>query len=149
MTASWQRFCKAHPARPRYADALETGAPLRQRLGAEIHGAIEEQVEDEEGQVAPAAADLAAAHGRTQRGEVGRSLAIEHAELAVEHCGPEGGGVACEIGQARGPVIAVAGVPRRATPADAELHAVAVQLDLVAPALACRRTGHHAGVLQR
>ncbi len=74
-----------------------------------------------------------------QRREIRRAVLVEGHDLAVDQAIGQGVGLARDAPELRRPVEALARAQRRASLLDAQLHAIAVELDLVAPAFALGR----------
>ncbi len=124
---------------------LQPRLALAERQVAEVRALGEQQVEGEEDQVA----GLAVGERRLQGREVRRAVVVQRAGLAVDQAVRQGLGVAGDLPELRRPVEAGAGLQRRMAVLDAQLQAIAVELDLVAPAGPLRRTVHRLGELRR
>ena len=110
---------------------------LGQRTGTQILSAIEEKIEHEIDQIlGPAIREC-----RLQRREVRRARVIECHNLSVDDGIGQVGRSLGNSAELPGPVEAFAREHRRGAILDVELHAVAVELDLVNPVVALRRPG--------
>ena len=129
------------PAISSFSRALRAVWPLL----AEIVAGDEQGVEGEEDQPLR----LAVGKRGLQRGEVGNALRIDRADLAVIDAVAQA--LAGSLGDLRklvGPVEALAGPQARIAILDPQLHAIAVELQLMDPALAARRPVDHGGKLR-
>ena len=135
--------------RDRVAASVEQGfeacLALGKRKGPKVLAGIEQKIEGEEHEVV----GLAVRQRRLQGCEIGRARGIERHYLAVDHgIGQVGGGVP-DRAEALGPVEALAGLQQGLPARHRELHAVAVELDLVHPAGAGRRSLDRPAELRR
>ena len=125
-------------------DARQPRLAFQQRQFPQVLAAGEQQVEDEEDQIV----GLAVGDRRLQRREVRRAGVVEGDHLPVDdpvgqtRAGPDDGR------ELRRPVQPLAGQQRRMAVLGAQLHAIAVELDLMRPALALRRLLRRLGELR-
>ena len=115
---------------PRVQQFLQPPLALDQRQRAKILAIGEQQVERVEDQIL----GLAVGDRGLQRREVRRAVVIERDDLAVDHHVRQRAALPGDGGELFGPVEALAGFQGRLAILDAQLHAVAVELDLMAPA---------------
>ena len=120
------RACLADPVDPGLKARLAVG----QREFAQVLVALEQEVEGEIDQAVGAAVRDGGLQGR----EVGHVVGVERAQLPVDHGVRPAGGVGGQGGEAIAPVQTLAGAQGRLAAADADLDAVAVELDLMGPA---------------
>ena len=83
---------------------------------------------------------LAVGYCRLQRGEIRRAMVVECNDLAIDEPIRQRARLLRDSGELVGPVQALAGLEPGLAALDAQLHAVAVEFDLVAPAFPARRT---------
>ena len=120
---------------PRIQQFFEPALALGQRQRAKILAIGKQQVERVEDQIL----GLAIGQRGLQRREIRRAVVIERDDLAVDHHVRQCAAVPGDGGELFGPVEAFAGFQGRLAVLDAQLHAVAVELDLMAPAVSARR----------
>ena len=114
-----------------------------QRQVAKILETVKQHVEHEEHQ----ALGVARGNRRLQRGEIGSAGLIQRHDLAIDYAIAQrraGGG---DLRKLRRPIQAFAGSKARLAANGAQLHAIAVELDLVSPARTGRRLLHRLGQL--
>ncbi len=109
--------------------------PLGKRQAAQILAVGEQQVERIEDQLV----GLAVGNRSLQRGEIRHGAVIEGDDLAVDQHVGQRGALFRDGAELLRPVQPLAGLERRLAVLDAQLHAVAVELDLVAPPFPVRR----------
>ncbi|MNX96670.1 hypothetical protein D3C86_1289970 [compost metagenome] len=122
------------------APGLQPRLAVRQRQGAQVLGALEQQVESEIDQVAR----LALADRGLQGRKVRQGVAVQGAQLTVDHRVGPMGGLGGQFGKALAPVQTLAGAQDGAPAARGELQPIAVKLDFMHPA---RRRGRAFGDL--
>ena len=121
--------------------ALQACLAFGQHELAQIFAVREQQVEDEEYERVA----LAVRKRCLQRREVRRAVAAERHDLAVDQAIGQGLRLAHDRVEFLRPVETLARAQHRAAVRDAQLHAVAVELDLMAPSLAVGRPGDELG----
>ena len=109
---------------------LQARLALLERQRAQVLLPVEQQVEDEEDQIAC----LALGDRRLQGGEVRRAGVVQRHHLAVDDAVRQLGAGRDDLLELVRPVEALAGQERGLAALGAQLHAVAVELDLVRPA---------------
>jgi hypothetical protein len=124
---------------------LQPRLALAQRQVPQVRPFGEQQVEGEEDQIAAPAVRQRRLQGR----EVRRAIGAQGAGLAVDQARGKRLRVLGDLAELRRPVEAGAGLQRRAAVLDAQLQAIAVELDLMAPAGPLRRAVHRLGELRR
>ena len=114
---------------------LQPRLALGKGQGAQILALGEHQVEGEEDQIV----GLVVRQRRLQRGEIRRAVGVQRHHFAVDQAVGQGGGALGKGREALGPVEALAGQELGRPVFDAQLDAIAVELDLVRPAGGGRR----------
>ncbi len=130
---------------PRFQQLLQPRLALAERQAAKVFAIGEQQVERIEDQII----GLAVGNRGLQRGKIRRAFMVERDDLAVnQHIGQR----AALFGDRMklvGPVQTFAGFKPGLAALDAQLHAIAVELDLVAPAFPARRPIDRGAELRR
>ena len=108
---------------------------LAQRQAAKVLPIGKQQIEGIEDQVA----GLAVGNGRLQRGEIRRAMIVERDDLAVDEHIRKRAPLFRDRSELVRPVQALAGPQPGLAVLDAQLHAIAVEFDLVAPILSAWR----------
>ncbi|MHC2538448.1 hypothetical protein ACVJMY_008017 [Bradyrhizobium diazoefficiens] len=124
---------------------LEPRLTLPERKAAIVAAFGEQEIEGKEDEVL----GLAIRQRGLERGKVRRAVVVERDNLAVDHGLRQRIRLLRDGGELVGPVETLAGLQRRLAVLDAKLHAVAIELDLVAPAVAGRRTLDRRAELRR
>ena len=114
---------------------LQPRLALAERQGAQILAVGEQQIEGEEDQ----GVGLALRKGCLQGAEIRHAALVERHRLAVDHAVRQALGLLGDGGKFRRPVQPLAGAQHRLAVLDAQLQAIAVELDLVRPAGAAGR----------
>ncbi len=128
----------------RLEQRLERLLALRERHWSQVLPAQEQQVEREQDE----GILIVGRQCGLQPREAGMALVIEHGDLAIDEGVRQLAGGCGDRREFRRPVQSRTGFERRDSVRDAQLHAVAVQFHLVAPALAGRRPVDEAGELR-
>ncbi len=123
---------------------LQPRLPLAERQRPQILAVGEEQIEAEEDQ----GVGLALRKGGLQGAEIRHAALVERHGLAVDHAVRQALGLQGDGGEFLRPIQPLARAQRRLAVADAQLQAIAVELDLVRPAGAAGRLLDQLGELR-
>ena len=121
---------EANIGRRRCHGGVEPLLALRKRQRAQVLGPCEKLVEDEEHKVT----GIALGECRLQGGEIRHAVVIQGHHLAVDDAFGQMRPRGDDFGKLFGPIETLAGQQLRRARLDAQLHAIAVELDLVGPA---------------
>ena len=137
----FEMSAEAQEPLPRPDHLLEHGLALDQRQRAQIIAVEKQQIERVEDEaIHPPFAEIG-----LQSGEIGSASAVFDHQLAVDQPRTEGERLERRdhvLAELLRPIVAAAGEEFHPAGLDARLQAIAIELDLVQPALALRRRGH-------
>ena len=119
---------------PRVQHFLQSRFALPKRQAAKIFAVRKQQVEGKEDQMI----GLAVGYRRLQRGKIRRAMVVERNDLAIDEPIRQRARLFRDSGELVGPVQAFAGLEPGLAALDTQLHAVAVEFDLVAPIFSAR-----------
>src|SRR5205823_11041007 len=128
-----------------FQEFLETCLALAERQAATVETFREQEIEGKKDEIF----GLAIRQRGLERGKIRRSVVIERDDLAVDHHIRHRTRLLRNRSELVGPVETLAGLQRRLAVLDAKLYAIAVELDLVAPAFAGRRALDRRAELRR